>query len=295
MRPPRSLPSPPALPPSAESACDTGRLGHRHMPPPNGCAARGRAGSRRRAPRDSRAVQPRPARLFRAVRQVHGARAISSHPATPSARLRAAAQCEDGSYDLEVYLAILKLYQLYPERFDLDTACTLLLKSITALPRNDVLLCLYCLSEEQQETAQVRTLVDLHQSLQSCVFDDVWEFLSLDMGKETLQTRMMVDTSGGSGEPKRELVPVPVVGFVESIREFAAHIISGTYQVVDLSIISGMLGGLAGAELAAFAEKRGWKIEGDKAQVGKHDDSVVSKKIVEGVSFDQLIPIMSAR
>jgi hypothetical protein len=88
---------------------------------------------------------------------------------------------------------------------------------------------------------------------------------------------------------------VEVKGFLNSIRNFVAHVIDTTYQVVDVSLVSSMLGGLAGAELAAFAAARGWKMEaGDKVFVAKQEEMVQSKNIIETIGFGALVPLMAS-
>eukprot|EP00035_Acanthoeca_spectabilis_P020343 m.432416 g.432416 ORF g.432416 m.432416 type:complete len:237 (+) comp17431_c0_seq1:74-784(+) len=200
------------------------------------------------------------------------------------------ATCEDQSYDIEAYLAVLKLYQFNPVqvKLDVETTRTILLKALTALPKNDFSLCLYLLPESSHRDPAIATLIELYKSLDTCFFQEVWDFLKIE--KDLLKCKVLVD--GPDGSPTH--VPVEIVGWVDSIRQYIAHVITATYQVVDVKVASAMLGGLAGAELKAFAEKQGWQMaEGNKIFVAHQEERVKSKSIVESIRFESLVPIMA--
>lgn len=57
-------------------------------------------------------------------------------------------QSRENAYDLEANLAVLKLYQLNPHRFNVDITCQILLKALTNLPHTDFVLCKCLLSEK---------------------------------------------------------------------------------------------------------------------------------------------------
>jgi hypothetical protein len=82
----------------------------------------------------------------------------------------------------------------------------------------------------------------------------VWDFLRGE--KDLLKCKVRVDGEDGT----HEHVAVEIVGWVDSIRQYVAHVIMATYQVVDVKVASSMLGGLKGAELKAFVEKLGWQV-----------------------------------
>lgn len=56
-------------------------------------------------------------------------------------------QSRENAYDLEANLAVLKLYQLNPHRFNMDITCQILLKALTNLPHTDFVLCKCLLNE----------------------------------------------------------------------------------------------------------------------------------------------------
>lgn len=50
-------------------------------------------------------------------------------------------QSRENTYDLEANLAVLKLYQFNPEKFNADITCQILLKALTNFPHTDFTLC----------------------------------------------------------------------------------------------------------------------------------------------------------
>lgn len=193
--------------------------------------------------------------------------------------------CLDRTYDIEAYLAVLKLYQFNPQMFDLKTTRVILLKAMTSLPNNDFTLCLYLLAEEYHTDSAIVTLIEMCNSLESCLFEDVWEFLA--QNPHILEGEVK---TGADGEYEK----VEIVGFEDRVRDFIAHVISCTYQVVESSVISKMLS-LSGANLNKFCESKWWKVaEGGKVFVAPQEEVVKSKNIVESIRFDSLAPIMVA-
>ena len=137
--------------------------------------------------------------------------------------------------------------------------------------------CLYLLAEEYHTDNAIVTLIEMCNSLESCLFEDVWEFLSQN------PTILEGVVKQGEGEYEK----VEIVGFENRVREFISHVINCTYQVVDSTVISKMLGGLAGADLNKFCESKGWKVaEGGKVFVAPQEEVVKSKNIVESIRFD---------
>jgi hypothetical protein len=57
-------------------------------------------------------------------------------------------QSKENTYDLEANLAILKLYQLDPAKYNLDIVCQIMLKAITNFPHTDFVLCKCLLSDK---------------------------------------------------------------------------------------------------------------------------------------------------
>eukprot|EP00039_Didymoeca_costata_P018276 m.332848 g.332848 ORF g.332848 m.332848 type:complete len:248 (+) comp17016_c0_seq1:93-836(+) len=199
--------------------------------------------------------------------------------------------CEDQTYDIEAYLAILKLYQFNPGLFDIETTRTILLKALTSLPSNDFTLCLYLLPQIHHAVPQIEILIMISNELEQCRFEDFWEFLEQDSNVLNAKVRVQRSTEENDFEHQ----DVEIKGFTDSIRSFVAHVINHTYQVVDAELLSKMLGGLKGEELKSFAEKQNWKLDGKgKVFVASQEDIVQSKSIMETLNFQSLIPLMAA-
>lgn len=203
--------------------------------------------------------------------------------------------CEEKQYNIEANLAILKLYQFNPSKFDLETTRTILLKALTSLPSNDFTLCLYLLNGAQHEDQNIEMLIELYNALEQCRFEDVWEFLAQDT--DVLKAKVLIESAADeSGATTWAHEDVEIKGFVESVRSFVAHVIDTTYQEADATLIGSMLGGLEGAELEAFAKHRGWEVRdgGKKFFVAQQEELVQSKNIIETINFQSLIPLMAA-
>jgi translation initiation factor 3 subunit K len=56
-------------------------------------------------------------------------------------------QVEKNTFDLEANLALLKLYQFYPEKTNNYIISQILIKAMMNLPNTDFLLCMYLVSE----------------------------------------------------------------------------------------------------------------------------------------------------
>ncbi|EDQ90703.1 uncharacterized protein MONBRDRAFT_15993 [Monosiga brevicollis MX1] len=181
---------------------------------------------------------------------------------------------EENYYDLDVCLAILKLYQFNPTYFNLPTACTVLLKALTGMPDNDFFLCASLLTVESQQQRPIQQLMYLHQLLESCRFAEFW----VRCGRPAITRPLFVT----------------VVGFVETIREYAAYIIQSTYQHVSVDVVREMTNIKDAAALEEFAKSHEWTKEGDNYMVSRKDDVVVSKTVVEKIEFggELLLPII---
>lgn len=57
-------------------------------------------------------------------------------------------QSRENTYDLEANLAVLKLYQFNPQRYNSNITCQILLKALTNFPHTDFVLCKCLLSEK---------------------------------------------------------------------------------------------------------------------------------------------------
>eukprot|EP00052_Salpingoeca_macrocollata_P006860 m.56323 g.56323 ORF g.56323 m.56323 type:complete len:234 (-) comp15700_c0_seq1:27-728(-) len=196
---------------------------------------------------------------------------------------------EQGGYDIEAYLAILKLFQFNPSKYDEDTTRTILLKALAAMPDNDFTLCLYLLTDAQQESIPIAQLVYLHKLLETCMFSEFWTFLN--------EHASLLDcTVHVESEDSDELVAVPLSlrSFPDAIRNYIAHVVTITYQELSQDLLASMLH-LNVSEVPAFAEARSWKVQDSGVVfVANQEDHVKSKNIVENIQLKSLTRMMAA-
>eukprot|EP00911_Craspedida_sp_UC1_P002963 UC1_evm1s2161 len=211
---------------------------------------------------------------------------------------------EKGTYDLEAYLAVLKLYQFKHAKFDVETTRAILLKAMTAMPSNDFSLCLGLLSTAQQDHAQIQPLVYMADLLETCMFPEFWSYI--EENPQLTEVKFLVNNAEGGDEGAAETeatedgdakhkTTTQVAKFKESIRTYVAHVINITYQRVEKRLITEMTGGVAGEELEAFIATQGWTSEdADTVFVAKQEDTVTSKEITEDIQFKSLVPLIAS-
>ncbi|KAL0484084.1 translation initiation factor 3 subunit TIF3K1 [Acrasis kona] len=82
----------------------------------------------------------------------------------------------DGTYDKEANLFLLKLYQFHPQKASLDVIKKVLILALTnGSQTNDFTLSLYLIHEKNQSEEGVSQLIKLYDLLEACQFDKFWE------------------------------------------------------------------------------------------------------------------------
>ncbi|KNC54207.1 eukaryotic translation initiation factor 3 subunit K [Thecamonas trahens ATCC 50062] len=180
-----------------------------------------------------------------------------------------------GEYNVELNLAVLKLYQFNPQLYQFNPQATneeiislVLAKAMMALPAPDFQLALYLIPEAAL-TDMHRSLVDLANLLDTAKFRAFW------------------DAFGSS--PAEDLLG-SIAGFGDAIRGFAASVVSSTFQLIDLSELADLLF-LDQAAAAAYAEKAGWAVDSDNATVSiplNEFNQAKAKEIKEDIRFEQI-------
>jgi hypothetical protein len=77
-------------------------------------------------------------------------------------------------YDFDANLVLMKLYQFYPNRFNFDVSCMILIKSIMTLPNAHLPLLLSVLPLNQQNNEEIKKISLLCTHLESCCFTEFW-------------------------------------------------------------------------------------------------------------------------
>lgn len=181
-------------------------------------------------------------------------------------------QSRENAYDLEANLAVLKLYQLNPHRFNMDITCQILLKALTNLPHTDFVLCKCLLNERIMAETPISHIMYLGDILEQCDFQHSWN-----------KIRAMSDVCDR------------IVGFQDSIRKFVCHVVGITFQTIDKSLLAELLGGVDDTTLKHWVKKYGWKEEGKSIIfIANQDENIKTKNITEKIDFENVAGLMAA-
>ncbi|KAK7794290.1 hypothetical protein R5R35_014574 [Gryllus longicercus] len=183
-------------------------------------------------------------------------------------------QCRENTYDLEANLAVLKLYQLNPQRYNIGIICQILLKALTNLPHTDFVLCKCLLNAKHLEESLVKQIMQLADVLERCDFREFWA---------RIHTPEFADNV------------VHITGFHDSIRKYVCHVVGITFQTVDKTLLAGLLGGVDDQTLKQWVKKYGWKEEANGIIfVANQDENIKTKNITEKIDFENAAAIMAA-
>ncbi|XP_067120890.1 eukaryotic translation initiation factor 3 subunit K [Centruroides vittatus] len=180
-------------------------------------------------------------------------------------------QARENAYDLEANLAVLKLYQFNPQKFQKHVVEQILLKALTNLPHTDFVLCKCLIDQSHFDKSNIKEIIELHDLLEMAKFKEFWEKIATMKDINTIN------------------------GFEDSIRKFICHIINITYQRVSKSELAVLLGNVEESQLATWMSKYGWKDIGDgMVFVANQEENIKTKNIAEKIDFESTAAIMSS-
>ncbi|XP_053638800.1 eukaryotic translation initiation factor 3 subunit K [Cherax quadricarinatus] len=181
-------------------------------------------------------------------------------------------QARENTYDLEANLALLKLYQFNPAKYQSTVACKILMKALTNLPHTDFVLCKCLLGHVQMEDAYIKRIMYLHDLLEMCQFGTYW----------------------GVQKQYEELIS-GIKDFNDSIRKYICHVITITYQHIEKPVLAQLLGNIDELALQHWMNKYGWKeTEESYVFIANQEETVKTKNITEKIEFDSVAGIMAA-
>ncbi|CAH8428572.1 unnamed protein product [Schistosoma turkestanicum] len=188
-------------------------------------------------------------------------------------------QITNNDYDFEANLALLRLYQFYPERFNAECARLVLLKAIISMNQSDFTLCKYLVNLEHLSKEPLSLIVQLGHFLETCRFSEFW---------------MEVKDN-----PK---IFSSIPGFRESVRKFIVQIISQTYQRIPKTLLMSFLdiSESDNDQLKQFIKQYDWSETIDDQNnhqlilVNNHEENIKSVKIRERVNFDSITSMSGA-
>mmetsp|Transcript_80132 Transcript_80132/g.201608 ORF Transcript_80132/g.201608 Transcript_80132/m.201608 type:complete len:216 (+) Transcript_80132:73-720(+) len=163
-------------------------------------------------------------------------------------------QLSKGTYDLDVNLAILKLYLLFPDECKVEVMEGILLKALLAFPAADFSLCMYQIPEKYHQS--FREVVQLAQQLEMAKFKSFW--------KMAAETEILNQ----------------VTGWRASVQKFIAGVVSATCRSIRSDELLELLD-IKQPDLDKLVKERGWnRSKEDKQIIIVNTASFESKKVV---------------
>ncbi|KAM7198748.1 COP9 signalosome, subunit CSN8 domain containing protein [Naviculisporaceae sp. PSN 640] len=187
-------------------------------------------------------------------------------------------QCEEKFCDSNANRALLKLYQLNPDRIKDEVITNILVKAMTQFPSPQFDLAMHLLSPSHSnpgpnstsELAEaVSKLRALNAQLEGAQYDRFWATLESD----DLYADLTTD----------------IAGFEDMIRVRIAQLVSHAYREISVSVLENWLGLDGEAKVKAFVtETCGWKVgEDGVVQIPKNPENEAKKSEVrEDVTID---------
>ncbi|MFH4980095.1 hypothetical protein AB6A40_006804 [Gnathostoma spinigerum] len=186
---------------------------------------------------------------------------------------------QENNYDKDILLTTLKLYQLNPDKYNENIVKKILLKTMMMAPRSDYALAKYLIDANHVSSAELKKVLDIGALLESCNFAVFWRLMRGEVRPQ--------DTVDGA----RQLTDLPktirpIVGFEESVRLYACQVINVTFQNIEKSLMSSLLGGSSEKQMAEYANRFGWKSSGDVFFIQNHEATIKSRNIEEKLQFE---------
>ena len=93
---------------------------------------------------------------------------------------------------------------------------------------------------------------------------------------------------------KSELVK-SVTGFEDSIRRFVCHVISITYQTIEVAVVGELLGLVQDSSINYWMEQYGWKTSEDGfVTVSNQEEIIKTRNITEKIDIESVASIMAS-
>ncbi|KAF8567640.1 Eukaryotic translation initiation factor 3 subunit K [Paragonimus westermani] len=210
-------------------------------------------------------------------------------------------QITNSEYDFEANLALLRLYQFYPEHFNVDATKLVLLKALSSLNPTDFNLCKYLIRLDHLNKEPLSLVVELGLLLEACQFTEFWVniFSPRDYPWLCVQLRLRENPNITSGVPDfRDAM----LKCKSDHSRLVVQIVSQTYQRISKPMLSCFLD-VPDVELKQIIKQNGWiecpptpqtNPDGPWILVNKHEESVRSVKIQERVNFDAITSMAGA-
>lgn len=174
-------------------------------------------------------------------------------------------QVQNNFYDPDANLAVLKLYQFHPSKYNAQVVSKILIKALMSLPSTHFLCALYLIPERKQVDEPIPVISRLAALLESGKFRQFW---------------------AESGACRDLLESVP--GSLAAVRDFMLDVMARTYRTVDLSTLVDVLD-MDGSHVTELVSSRGWTIsDGIVTVPGNEENQSRPPSMEEHLSFKQV-------
>ena len=178
-------------------------------------------------------------------------------------------QVEKQMYHSEANFALLKLYNFFPEKRNLEKCEKIFSKALVNL--DDFLPSLYLLPHFLQKSEKFVTIKELADSVNTAQFGQFWAKLK--------------ETSSVSSIP----------GFESCARKQIGKMLSLTYQVLPFQVAKDALNCSSDADLKAFFAEQKWNVSADGSTVEiplNSENKPKEKKFEENIQIGQVAPLL---
>lgn len=174
-------------------------------------------------------------------------------------------QVEQQLNDSEANLAVLKLYQFYPQTYNASVVSKILIKALTTLPSTDFLCALYLIPERRQVDEPVPIISRLASLLETGWFSQFWS---------------------DAGACADLLASVP--GSLDLIREFILSVVARTYHTIDLPVLAEIIN-LNEKDATDLVTSKGWSVKDSIVTCPRSSDNHPTPRAAdEQLSFRQV-------
>ncbi|CAD5208735.1 unnamed protein product [Bursaphelenchus xylophilus] len=192
------------------------------------------------------------------------------------------AMIKEDTYDKDILLTTLKLYQLNPKSYNEEFVRDVLLKTMMVFPRNDYALAKYLIDAKWASSPDLRKVMDVGALLESCNFSVFWKLVH----GEYVPSGSPEEKFKNPEEIKKLLEPIK--GFEDAIRHYVCSVISATFQTIDATQLKRLLGGISDSECQGYARHYKWEKRSDGSYfIKNHDATIKSRNVEERVKFEQ--------
>ncbi|EYC21838.1 hypothetical protein Y032_0018g3557 [Ancylostoma ceylanicum] len=193
----------------------------------------------------------------------------------------------ENQYDRDIVLTILKLYQLNPDKYDEGIVRLVLLKTLMVLPNSDFALAKFLIDSNRLGSQELKRVLDLGSVLEACDFAVFWALMKGEYKPST-------DVSERFKIPQEVPRMVKAVaGFEEAVRVYACRVISVTFQNIEKTVLSRLLGGASDKQVADYAKRFGWEEKPNGVYfIANHEATIRTRNIDEKLQFSNVADIL---